>query len=121
MCMPNFAGLQSMRSRHRDPCVVVHLVEIGFTSDLFLHLALTKKRKQRAELCNTLTAYGWANVQQHEIFLGRTGVMLTQSLTALQVLGVSAAQSRVLLKGLALSGLRKSCAILVCCSTCTAI
>ena len=57
-----FAGLQT--NRRRDPRVVVHLVEIGFTSDLFLHVALAMKHEQHAELCSdlTLTAYAWANV-----------------------------------------------------------
>ena len=91
-----FAGLQS--SRRRDPRVIVHLIEIGLTSDLFLHVALDNKREQHAELCSNLTAYDWANVRQHEIVLGHTGAMLTQNLAALQTLGVSPVRSRSLLK-----------------------
>lgn len=41
-----FTGSSS--SRLRDPWLLVHVVEVGFTSDLFLHAAMTKNHEQYA-------------------------------------------------------------------------
>ena len=55
MCMLNLMACKAVAAVI-DP-QVVHLVETGFTLDLFLRVALAKKREQHALLCSMYYTY----------------------------------------------------------------
>ena len=85
-------------SRRRDPRVLVHVIEVGYTSDMFLHIAAATKRHQHAQLCSSLKAFGRAQVQQHQLIIGHTGVMLCDNMAALQALGVCSQRIKAFLQ-----------------------
>ena len=96
----------------RDPRVVVHILEVGYTSDLFLHECMQRKLEQHAQLCRNLQAFGWARVQQSAFIIGHTGAMLASNQATLSSLGITPTDADSLLKKLAITSLQKSCAIL---------
>ena len=65
-------------------------------------------------VCSNLQAFGWARVQQHQLIIGHTGVMLCDNMAALQALGVCSQRVKAFLQELSLASLQKSCAILAC-------
>ena len=98
----------------RDPRLTVHVVEVGYTSDYLLHERRRTKLEQHAQLCRNLASYGWVNVRMHAFVVGHTGVMLADNASAMTSLGVSPARVGPFLADLAITSLRKSCAILSC-------
>ena len=101
-------------SRGRDLRVIVHVIEVGYTSDMYLHRTAATKRHQHAQLCSNLKAFGWAQVQQHQLIIGHTGVMLCDNMAALQALGVCSQRIKAVLQELSLASLQKSYVILAC-------
>ena len=73
--MPEGFSRLSLQAR-LDPQGAVHLVEVGFTSDVHLHMCLQDKMAQHDVLCHNLQSYGWANVQAHVIGLGFMGLTI---------------------------------------------
>ena len=98
--------------RRRDPRVIVHLVEVTYTSDLHLHDRVQTKLDQHADLRRNLLAYGWVNVQIHVFVLGHTGVMRSHSATSLTELGIDPCRVTPFLSALAIAGLYRSVGIL---------
>ena len=98
----------------RDPRVVVHLIEVGFTSDLLVHDRVQVKLDQHEQLRRNLLAYGWADVRVHPIIIGHTGVMRATTAAIMSTLGLPPRQVDVFLCELAIASMLKSCAILTC-------
>ena len=98
----------------RDPRVIVHIVEVGYTSDYLLHERRRTKLEQHSELCRNLSAFGWVNIRMHAFVVGHTGVMLAANGDLLTALGISSPRVGPFLAELAIASLQKSCAILSC-------
>ena len=105
----------------RDPRVIIHIVEVGYTGDMYLHDTIAAKKIQHQQLCINLSAFGWAHVRQHQFIVGHTGVMLTENVVALQALGINASRVDPFLRRLAVSSLQKSTAILSCFPSCAEV
>ena len=101
-------------NRRRDPRVIVHAIEVGYTLDMYLHIAAATRTHEFAQYCSNLKACGWAQVQQHQLIIGHTGVMRCDNMAALQALGVCSQHVKAFLRKLSLASLQKSCAILAC-------
>ena len=54
---------------------VVHLVEVGYTSDMRVHEHVQIKLDQHHILRQNLISYGWGRVYVHDFIVGHTGVM----------------------------------------------
>ena len=109
-------GLDAALSLHclniRDPRVTLHLVEVGFATDMDVHEKVAVKRLQHTQLCQNLNAYGWHSVALHVFVIGHTGVMRGYNADILHRLGVPTRQLDGILSNLAISSLRLSCHIL---------
>ena len=90
---------------------VVHLVEVGYTSDMRVHEHVQIKHRQ---LRQNLLSYGWGSVNVLAFIMGHTGVMSQANADILQELGVSFPSIDSVLADLAVSSLQKSCAISSC-------
>ena len=93
---------------------MVHLVEVGYTSDMRVHEHMQIKLDQHCQLRQNLLSYGWGRVNVHAFIVGHTGVMSQANDDILQELGISSPSIDSVLADLAVSSLQKSCAILSC-------
>ena len=123
---PDIFLLQTIRARdlgnlppgrRRDPRVVLHVIEVTYTSDLYVHGAVPRNFQQHDELCRNLRAFGWQNVRIHTFVVGHTGVMLVMRQDNANILtqhGTSQHRVTPFLAELAIRSLHKSCVILSC-------
>ena len=100
--------------RRRDPRMAVHLIEVGYTSDLRVHDRVQAKLDQHRQLSENFRQFGWRDVRVHAFIVGHTGVMRSDNSTVLMELGVPHSRVSSFLVQLALSSLQKSCGILSC-------
>ena len=98
--------------RRRDPRVVLHVIEVTYTSDLYVHNAVPRKLQQHDELCRKLRAFGWQNICVHIFVVGHVGVMRQNSANILTQLGISQQIVTPFFADLAIRSLHKCCAIL---------
>ena len=66
---------------------VVHLVEVGYTSDMRVHEHVQIKLDQHRQLRQNLLSYGWGRASVHAFIVGHTGVMSQAKVDILQELG----------------------------------
>ena len=96
---------------HFQAFCIIHLLELGYTSDYSLHSTLTKKHLQHVELCRSLISAGWTLhlsglTPYHILILGFSGIVFKPALSIFDSLGISAAASRSLLKKLVVHAVR---------------
>ena len=59
----------------RDPRIKVHIIEVGYTGDWYVHERVKDKLDQHEQLRRNLRAFGWTSVHLHAFVLGHSGVM----------------------------------------------
>ena len=80
---PTQATLANMRAK-----AVIHIVEVGYTSDLAYHAKVAEKAAQHKELAAYLSSTGWTVKNHTPIVMGTSGTLFTDTRTALMGLGV---------------------------------
>jgi len=91
----------------------VHIVEVGYTTDLRYSSKLKEKDEQHEHLSGALTAQGWV-VHRHTILLGMGGTMYCSATSALQGLGVSGGRLDKCLRKLLRHTIHAALAIVQC-------
>lgn len=57
----------------RDPRIKVHVIEVGYAGDWYVHERVKDKLDQHEQLRRNLRAFGWTSVYLHAFVLGHSG------------------------------------------------